>query len=103
MKKIISALVFLFSMVNYTLAQKKALFINPIFTERNVKLYPEAEGVWAFDFIGNISIQKKGDNFYHLRYGNENHPSLYEAVFFQMQNQGFLDLYGTNNTQGRIK
>jgi hypothetical protein len=98
MKKIIITTLFFFSVIYFGSAQQKILFINPVFTEQDAKLKPEAEGVWYTGFSGNFSIQKVGDNFYHLRYGDEHHPSLYEVVFFQVQSQLLLDMYGIRDS-----
>ncbi len=67
--------------------------LNPVFTEQSATLINGIEGEWfsrAFDT--RIRIKQTGENFYHLIYGNERNPSVFEAVFSTGKNGIILDL-----------
>ena len=78
-----------------TAYSQKVLSLHPLFTEQDAVLIPEIEGSWsipAFDM--SVSIQKVGDNFYLLKYGNEINASTFEAVFLKINDEMYLDLSG---------
>jgi len=74
------------------LHSQTVLSLNPLFTEQEAFLFPQAESRWALDENDTVVIKKTGDNFYLLKYGKANNPSQYEAVFIQMGNTTLLDL-----------
>lgn len=77
---------------NWSLQAQTVLALNPLYTEQQALLLPQAESRWAFDENDTVVIQKTGDNFYRLQYGKANNPSPYEAVFFSLGNTTLLDL-----------
>ena len=74
------------------LHSQTVLSLNPLFTEQEAFLFPQAESSWALDENDTVVIKKTGDNFYLLKYGKANNPSQYEAVFIHVGNTTFLDL-----------
>ncbi|MEO6675647.1 MAG: hypothetical protein ABIN93_19620 [Ginsengibacter sp.] len=76
----------------YALHSQTVLSLNPLFTEQEAFLFPQAENRWALDKNDTVVIKKTGDNFYQLKYGEANNPSQYEAVFISVGNTTFLDL-----------
>ncbi len=74
------------------LHSQTVLSLNPLFTEQDAFLIPQAENRWAVDEDDTVIIKKTGDNFYLLKYGKANNPSQYEAVFISVDNVIFLDL-----------
>jgi len=74
------------------LHSQTVLSLNPLFTEQDALLVPQAESRWALGEDDTVVIKKTGDNFYLLKYGKANDPSQYEAVFISVGNSTFLDL-----------
>lgn len=74
------------------LHSQTVLSLNPLFTEQEAFLFPQAESKWALFDNDTLVIKKKGDNFYLLKYGKANNPSQYEAVFIKVGNTTILDL-----------
>ena len=68
------------------------LSLNPLFTEQDAFLVPQAEDRWAIFEEDTVVIKKTGDNFYLLKYGKADNPSQYEAVFISIGNCTLLDL-----------
>ena len=68
--------------------------VNPIFTEQNIVLMPQAVNRWLNhqDHNFQITIKRTGDNFYLLQYGDTYNPSKYEAVFVSIGNAILLDI-----------
>ncbi|MGH2565982.1 MAG: hypothetical protein ACRDE5_15800, partial [Ginsengibacter sp.] len=76
-------------------SSQKILSLNSLFTEQDAVLVPGVEGLWAIpDFNMSVSIDRGGDNFYLLKYGNEKNISAFEAVFVKIKDELFLDLSG---------
>ena len=76
----------------FALHSQTVFSLNPLFTEQEAFLFPQAESRWALDENDTVDIKKTGDNFYLLKYGKANNPSQYEAVFISVGNTTFLDL-----------
>ena len=77
------------------LSAQDVLSLYPLFTERDAVLKPSLEGIWAIELFGGdtLSIQKAGDNFYHLRYVSGREPSSFEGGLVHVGNDLLLDLY----------
>lgn len=67
-KKVIF-LVQLFLFNFHFLQSQEIRSFQPLITDNDAIILPGAEGKWLFDFSegDTLSIQKKGDNFYHLQ------------------------------------
>src|SRR5205085_1498811 len=85
-------ILFLLLMQFSVLHSQTVLSLNPLFTEQDALLVPQAENRWALDEDDTVVIKKTGDNFYLLKYGKANNPSQYEAVFIAVNNITLLDL-----------
>ena len=92
----IKFILFVFCFYNFSSAfSQKILSLNSLFTEQDAILVPRVEGSWVIpDFHMTVSINKAGDNFYLLKYGNEKNTSTFEAVFVKIKDETFLDLSG---------
>lgn len=86
--------IFSFCIVSTSFSQK-VLLLHPLFTDQDAVLVPQAEGDWSIkDFDMTISIQKAGDNFYFLKYGDEKNQSQFEAAFVKINDKYFMDISG---------
>ncbi len=93
--------IFFFCFLSKTYSQK-VVSLHPLYNEQDAILIPEVEGLWNIPiFDMTVSFQKKGDNFYLLKYGSEKNASVFEAVFIKIKNELYLDLTGIlPNTAG---
>lgn len=77
------------------------LSLNPIFNEQDAVLIPKVEGSWKVpDLNLLVAINKKGDNFYSLQYGDSSSFSRFEALFIRVKNEIILDLSGVMKHTG---
>lgn len=82
-------------MLSFSFSQNIQSF-NPVFTDQNAMLVPQAEGDWhATDAEIIVSIRKAGDNFYFLSYGSEKNKSTFETVFVKINGEYLMDLSST--------
>ncbi|HLO79558.1 MAG TPA: DUF4185 domain-containing protein [Chitinophagaceae bacterium] len=92
MKKILSILVLIFLVCQMIVGQDIRT-LNPVFTEQTATLINGVEGEWYFKtFDTRMRIKKAGENFYHLDYGSDKNPSVFEAVFSTCDKGLILDL-----------
>jgi hypothetical protein len=101
-------ILFILLMQLLALHSQTVLSLNPLFTEQQVVLLPQAESGWALDENDTVVIKKTGDNFYLLKYGEANNPLQYEAVFIYVGNTTSLTLFpkypipsGAKNTENK--
>ena len=69
--------------------------LQPSFTEKDAILVPEVAGRWLVELMGTdtATIEKAGDNFYHIRLSSAGNLPVYEAVFSEIGTNLILDLY----------
>jgi hypothetical protein len=86
---------FLILLGTATAHPQNLLTLQPIFTEADAVIEDQFEGCWRYDFFGTgtLSIQRIGDNFYHLNIPYKSASSQFEAVLTRVGNLLLLDLF----------
>lgn len=94
MKIILISSIFSFCIISASFSQR-VLLLNSFSTDQNTVLVPQAEGEWYIkEWDLRISIRRKGDNFYLLKYESEKNSSVFEATFVNIRGTYFMDLTG---------
>jgi hypothetical protein len=86
---------FLFFLGTFPALAQDVLTLHPVFTEAGAVIEDQLEGSWRSEALGidTISIQRAGDNFYHVYIPHQNPSPQFEAVFTRIGSILLLDLF----------
>ena len=85
--------IFLLLITLQPIAAQNVISLRPLFDEQKAVLIPSVEGMWRpIDFDMKVTIEKPGDNFYIMKYNDDNDSSVFEVVFVNIGDHIYMDM-----------